>query len=43
MLRRRIAAEGRLALIISIPDAVPPDSKGIDWNDVLQMRAPYAN
>lgn len=42
VLRKRLAAEGRLALIVSIPDAIPSGAKGIDWNDVLQMRGPEA-
>lgn len=34
-LRKRLANEGRLAVIIHIPDEIPHGSKGLDWNDIL--------
>ena len=41
-LRRRLAAEGRLAVVVQIPDAVPEGSKGLDWNDILRTKGPAA-
>ena len=41
-LRKRLADEGRLAVIVNIPDAIPSGSKGIDWNDVLMLKGPDA-
>lgn len=34
-LRERLAAEGRLVIVMSIDEAIPEGSKGVDWNDVL--------
>lgn len=34
-LRERLVNEGKIAVICSIPDAVKPGSKGLDWNDIL--------
>lgn len=41
-LRKRLADEGRFAVIVNIPDAIPSGAKGIDWNDVLRMKGPEA-
>lgn len=41
-LRKRMVEEGRFAVIINIPDAIPSGSKGIDWNDVLLLKGPEA-
>lgn len=37
-LRVRLAREGKLAVIVHIPDDIPEGVKGLDWNDVLQSK-----
>lgn len=37
-LRARLSKEGKLAVVMSIPDAIPDGAKGIDWNDVLMKQ-----
>lgn len=37
-LRRRLAQERRLAVIINIEDEIPEGSKGLDWNDILKTK-----
>lgn len=37
-LRARLAREGKLAVIVHIPDDIPDGAKGLDWNDVLQAK-----
>lgn len=37
-LRARLAKEGRLAVIVQIPDDIPEGAKSLDWNDVLRTK-----
>lgn len=36
-LRERLEAEGRIAVVCSISDAIPEGSHGLDWNDILSL------
>lgn len=41
-LRSRLQAQGRLAVIMTVPDAIPENAKGIDWNDMLRLHGKAA-
>ena len=40
-LRARLAAEGRIAVVLSIVDPLPEGYHGLDWNDMLVKGRPF--